>query len=70
VLEASHGGTTPVELDLSEVVLFSSSGVRVVLAVARIARDEGWRLVVHATEGGVTRHILEISGLSGLVDLR
>jgi anti-anti-sigma factor len=70
VLEASHGGTTPVELDLREVVLFSSSGVRVVLAVARIARDEGWRLVVHATEGGVTRHILEISGLSGLVDLR
>jgi anti-anti-sigma factor len=70
VLEASHGGTTPVELDLSDVVLFSSSGVRVVLAVARIARDEGWRLVVHAPEGGVTRHILEISGLSGLVDLR
>jgi hypothetical protein len=24
---------------------------------------------VHAPEGGVTRHILEISGLTGLVDL-
>jgi anti-anti-sigma factor len=70
LLEAGHGGTIPVELDLGDVVLFSSSGVRVVLAIARIARDEGWRLVVHAPEGGVTRHILEISGLSGLVDLR
>ena len=44
--------------------------MRVVLAIARIARDEGWRLVVHAPEGGVTRHVLEISGLGGLVDLR
>lgn len=70
LLEASHGGTTAVALDLGNVVLFSSSAVRVVLAVARIARDEGWRLVVRAPEGGVTRHILEISGLSGLVDLR
>jgi anti-anti-sigma factor len=70
LLEASHGGTTAVELDLADVVLFSSSGVRVVLAVARIARDEGWRLTVRAPEGGVTRHILEISGLSGVVDLR
>jgi hypothetical protein len=42
----------------------------VVLAVARIARDEQWRLAVHAPEGGVTRHILQISGLAGLVDLR
>jgi hypothetical protein len=38
--------------------------------VARIARDEGWRLAVQAEAGGVTRHILEISGLAGLVDLR
>jgi anti-anti-sigma factor len=70
LLEASHGGTVPADLDLTEVVLFSSSAVRVVLAVARIARDEGWRLGVRAEEGGVTRHILEISGLAGLVDLR
>ena len=70
LLEASHGGTVPVELDLTGVTLFSSAAVRVVLAIARIARDEGWRLVVHAPEGGVTRHILEISGLGGLVDLR
>ena len=70
LLEASHGGTVPVDLDLGGVVLFSSSAVRVVLAVARIARDEDWRLGVHAEEGGVTRHILEISGLAGLVDLR
>ena len=69
LLEASHGGTGRVELDLTGVTLFSSAGVRVVLAIARIARDEGWRLVVHAPEGGVTRHILRISGLSGLVDL-
>ena len=70
LLEASHGGTVPVDLDLGRVVLFSSSAVRVVLAVARIARDEGWRLGVRAEQGGVTRHILEVSGLSGLVDLR
>jgi len=70
LLEASHGGTVPVDLDLTAVVLFSSSAVRVVLAVARIARDEGWRLGVLAEAGGVTRHILEISGLAGLVDLR
>jgi anti-anti-sigma factor len=70
LLEASHGGTGRVELDLVEVSLFSSAAVRVVLAIARIARDEGWRLVVHAAEGRVTRHILEISGLAGLVDLR
>ncbi len=70
LLEASHGGTARVELDLREVALFSSAAVRVVLAVARIARDEGWRLAVHAAEGGVTRQVLEVSGLGGLVDLR
>ena len=70
MLEASHGGATRMELDLAAVGLFSSAAVRVVLAVARIARDESWRLVVHAPEGGVTRHVLEISGLDGLVDLR
>ena len=70
LLEASHGGTGRVELDLVGVTLFSSAAVRVVLAMARIARDEGWQLVVHAPEGGVTRHVLEISGLGGLVDIR
>ena len=70
LLEASHGGTGRVELDLAGVTLFSSAAVRVVLAIARIARDERWRLVVHVPEGGVTRHILEISGLTGLVELR
>ena len=44
LLEASHGGTGRVELDLAGVTLFSSAAVRVVLAIARIARDEGWRL--------------------------
>jgi anti-anti-sigma factor len=70
LLEASHGGTGRVELDLTAVSLFSSAAVRVVLAIARIGRDEGWRLVVHAPEGGLTRHILQISGLGGLVELR
>jgi anti-anti-sigma factor len=70
LLEASHGGTGRVELDLIGVSLFSSAAVRVVLAIARIGRDEGWRLVVHAPDGGITRHVLEISGLGGLVDLR
>ena len=70
LLEASHGGTGRAELDLTGVTLFSSAGVRVVLAIARIGRGEGWRLVVHAPDGGVTRHILQISGLGGLVDLR
>ncbi len=69
LLEASHGGTGRVGLDLADVGLFSSAGVRVVLAIARIARDEGWRLAVHAPDGGLTRHILLISGLGGLVDL-
>jgi anti-anti-sigma factor len=69
LLEASHGGTARVELDLGGVTLLSSAGVRVVLAIARIARDEDWRLLVHAPEGGVTRHVLQISGLVGLVDL-
>jgi anti-anti-sigma factor len=69
LLEASHGGTGRVELDLVEAGLFSSAAVRVVLAIARIARDERWRLVVHAPAGG-TRHVLEISGLADLVDLR
>ncbi|NEK58715.1 SpoIIE family protein phosphatase [Geodermatophilus sabuli] len=70
LLEASHGGTVPVELDLTAVTLFSSAAVRVVLAMSRIAGAEGWRVVVHAPVGGVTRHILEISGLGGLVELR
>ncbi|HEX2072666.1 MAG TPA: SpoIIE family protein phosphatase [Geodermatophilus sp.] len=70
LLEASHGGTGRVELDLAGVTLFSSAAVRVVLAMARIAGEERWRLVVHAPEGGLTRHILEISGLEGLVELR
>ena len=70
LLEASHGGTSRVELDVGRVTLFSSAAVRVVLAIARIGRDEGWRLVVHAPDGGVTRHILRISGLGGLVELR
>jgi anti-anti-sigma factor len=70
LLEASHGGTGRVELDLAEVALFSSAAVRVVLAIARIAGAEGWRLAVHAPEGGLTRHILQTSGLADLVDLR
>jgi anti-anti-sigma regulatory factor len=69
LLEASHGGTGRVGLDVSGAGLFSSAAVRVVLAIARIARDEGWRLAVHAPEGGLTRHILLISGVGGLVDL-
>ncbi|MGY1700454.1 SpoIIE family protein phosphatase [Geodermatophilus sp. SYSU D00766] len=70
LLEASHGGTVRVELDLTAVTLFSSAAVRVVLAVAAIAESEGWRLVVHAPDGGVTRHILEVSGMQRLVELR
>jgi anti-anti-sigma factor len=70
LLEASHGGTGQVQLDLVEVGLFSSAAVRVVLAIARIAREERWQLVVHAPAGGVTRHVLEISGLGDLVELR
>ncbi|MBM7808681.1 anti-anti-sigma factor [Geodermatophilus bullaregiensis] len=70
LLEASHGGTVRVELDLTAVTLFSSAAVRVVLAVAAIAEAEGWRLVVHAPVGGVTRHILQVSGLERLVELR
>jgi anti-anti-sigma factor len=70
LLEASHGGTAPIELDLTAVELFSSAAVRVALAVARIARAESWRLVVHAPTGGVVRDVLQISGLGGLVELR
>jgi anti-anti-sigma factor len=70
LLEASHGGTGRVELDLADVELFSSAAVRVVLAIARIARSESWRLVVRAPKGGVTRHVLQISGLGDLVELR
>jgi anti-anti-sigma factor len=70
MLEASRGGTGRIELDVTDVGLFSSAAVREVLGLARIARDEGWRLVVHAPVGGVTRHVLEISGLGDLVDLR
>ena len=69
LLEASHGGTGRVGLDLTDAGVFSSAAVRVVLAIARIARDEGWRLTVHAPDGGLTRHILLISGAGGLVDL-
>ena len=69
LLEASHGGTGRVALDVSGAGVFSSAAVRVVLAIARIARDEGWRLAVHAPDGGLTRHILLISGAGGLVDL-
>jgi anti-anti-sigma factor len=70
MLEASHGGAVPMELDLGDVSLFSSAAVREVLGLARIARDEKWRLVIHASAGSVVRHVLEISGLAGLVDLR
>jgi len=70
LLEASHGGTARVELDLTAAELFSSAAVRVVLAIARIARAEGWPLVVHAPEGGVVRNVLMISGVEGLVELR
>jgi anti-anti-sigma factor len=70
MLEASHGGAVPMELDLADVTLFTSAAVREVLGLARIARDEEWRLVVHAPEGSLVRHVLEISGLADLVDLR
>jgi anti-sigma regulatory factor (Ser/Thr protein kinase) len=70
MLEASRGGTAPIELDVTDVGLFSSAAVREVLALARIAQVEGWRLVARAPVGGVTRHVLEISGLTELVDLR
>src|SRR3712207_160424 len=69
LLEASHGGTGRVELDLASAAVFSSAAVRVVLAIARIAQAEGWRLLVHAPPGGTTRRVLEISGVAGLVDL-
>jgi anti-anti-sigma factor len=69
LLEASRGGTTPVDLDLTDVTLFSSAAVRVVLAIARIGREEDWRLGVRVPEGSVTRHVLEISGLAALVQL-
>ncbi len=70
LLEASRGATTPIELDVTDAGLFSSAAVREVLGFARVARDEGWRLRVRARAGGVTRHVLEISGLGDLVDLR
>jgi anti-anti-sigma factor len=70
MLEASHGGAVPMELDLADATLFTSAAVREVLGLARIARDERWRLVVHAPEGSLVRHVLEISGLADLVDLR
>jgi anti-anti-sigma regulatory factor len=70
LLEASHGGAVPMELDLVAVTLFSSAAVREVFGLARIARGERWRLVVHAPAGSLVRHILEISGLADLVDLR
>jgi anti-anti-sigma factor len=70
MLEASRGGTARIELDVTDVGLFSSAAVREVLTIARIARGEAWRLVVRAPVGGVTRHVLEVSGLSDLVDLR
>ncbi len=69
LLEASRGGTTRCRLDLAQVRLFSSAGVRVVFAVARIALAEGWRLQVDAPEGGSPRHVLLISGVPALVDL-
>lgn len=70
LLEASHGGAVPMELDLVGVSLFSSAAVREVLGLARIARDEQWRLVVHAPAGTLVRQILEISGLADVVELR
>src|SRR3712207_7264251 len=66
LLEASHGGTGRVELDLTAVTLFSSAAVRGVLAMGRIAGEEGWRLVVPRPEGGGSRHILEINGAGGV----
>jgi anti-anti-sigma factor len=70
LLEASHGGTVPVALDVRAASLFSSAAVRVVLAIARMSGDEGWRLVVHTADGSLSRHVLQISGLGDLVDLR
>jgi hypothetical protein len=52
------------------VELLSTPAVRVELAIPRISRSQSWRLAVHAPEGGLTRHVLEISGLADLVDLR
>ena len=69
LLEASRGGTTRCVLDLTGASLFSSAGIRVVFAVARIAQAEGWRLGVRAPVTGVAAHVLQVSGVLPLVDL-
>jgi anti-sigma regulatory factor (Ser/Thr protein kinase)/anti-anti-sigma regulatory factor len=67
LLEASHGGTVPVWLDLAAATVFGSAAVRVVLGIARIARDEGWTLQVRVPANTPARHVLEVSGIGDLV---
>jgi hypothetical protein len=69
LLEASHGGTVPVTLDLGPATGFGSAAVRVALGMARIAQDEGWRLAVRVPAASGVRHVLEVGGVAGLVDL-
>jgi anti-sigma regulatory factor (Ser/Thr protein kinase) len=69
LLEASHGGTVPVTLDLGSATGFGSAAVRVALGMARIAQDEGWRLAVRVPAASGIRHVLEVAGVGGLVEL-
>jgi anti-sigma B factor antagonist len=56
---------TAVVLDLTPVTFFDSSGVRLVDQVARTCARRVLPLRVVAPKGGLTRRVLELTGMTG-----
>jgi anti-sigma B factor antagonist len=69
VLDAHGGGGDGVVLDLREVSFMDSSGLGLIVAQQRRARENGFRFAVAVTEGSDVRRILEISGIAKVLEL-
>ena len=63
-----HQGLAALAIDLDEVTLFDSSGLRVLLRGRAAAREQGVSLTVHNAHGivGEAFRVTNVSGLFGL----
>jgi anti-sigma B factor antagonist len=67
-LDALEPGVGAVVLDLSAVTFLDSSGVALLLAIARRAEQEGWRLSITGTPPQA-HGVLELCGLLDVLPL-
>jgi anti-anti-sigma factor len=69
-LRSPEAQAPSVVLDLREVTFMDSSGLGVIVGQNARAREEGFSFAVAVTEGREVARILELSGLTAMVDVR